>query len=80
VEQARATTESSQGRRLADATALFTGLWQPIYVSFDGAGHTIVAEKPGIVKVFDGFFGNGGRVILDLQGEVANYGACGSSA
>ena len=58
----------------AAPTVLLTGLKQPTYVSYDGNGHTIVAEKKGVIKIFDGLFGNGGRVLLDMQTEVASYG------
>jgi hypothetical protein len=50
------------------------GVYQPTYVCFDGQGRSIVAEKAGIVKIFDGYFGTGGRVLLDIQNLVANYG------
>jgi len=61
---------------LAAAGANFNidGVYQPTYVCFDGQGRSIVAEKAGVVKIFDGYFGTGGRVLLDIQNLVANYG------
>jgi hypothetical protein len=58
----------SQGRRLQDYAAEFTGLWQPTSVSYDGT-HVIISLKAGILVRFDGWYGAGGTVILDIQGE-----------
>lgn len=61
-------------RRAQDYAAQYTGLWLPTGVAFDGNGHTIICQKTGLVVIFDGWYGNGGRVLIDIQGEVANYG------
>jgi hypothetical protein len=58
---------------LATGQANLQGLYLPTYISWDNNGHVIVAEKAGVIKIFDGFQGQG-RVLLDIQNLVANYG------
>lgn len=61
--------------RFAVAEPLLTDLRFPTYVSFEG-GRVLVAEKQGVVKVFDEGLkpGVAPRVLLDIQGQVSSYG------
>lgn len=57
------------------ADPLLVDLRLPTYVSFEG-GRVLVAEKPGVVKIFDEGLkpGVAPRVLLDIQNQVASYG------
>jgi hypothetical protein len=46
----------------------------PTSVTWDDQGHVIVTEKAGVLKIFNGWVGNGGTVLLDIQDLVASYG------
>lgn len=52
-----------------------TGLWLALSIAWDDAGRVIIATKPGIIYIMNGWVGDQPKdVLLDIQGEVANYG------
>jgi glucose/arabinose dehydrogenase len=51
----------------------FTGLAQPIALQFSQDGRVFVAEKSGIIKVFDGMGDTTPTVFADLRTQVHNY-------
>ena len=54
-------------------TAVLTGLTQPTNVAFAADGRVFVAEKSGLVKVFDGLADPTPTVFADLRTEVHNF-------
>lgn len=53
--------------------AVFSGLTQPTTVAFSPDGRVFVAEKSGLIKVFDGLNDPTPTVVADLSEEVYNY-------
>jgi glucose/arabinose dehydrogenase len=51
----------------------FSGLLQPTSVRFAPDGRIFVAEKRGVVKVFDGLGDSTATVVVDLRTEVHNF-------
>ena len=51
----------------------FSGLTQPIAVQFSQDGRVFVAEKSGIIKVFDGLGDTTPTTFADLRTQVHNY-------
>ena len=51
----------------------FTDLEQPISMQFSQDGRVFVAEKSGIIKVFDGMGDTTPTVFADLRTQVHNY-------
>ena len=51
----------------------FTGLDQPISMQFSQDGRVFVAEKSGIIKVFDGMGDTTPTTFADLRTQVHNY-------
>ena len=56
-----------------EETAAFSGLTQPIALQFSSDGRVFVAEKSGIIKVFDGLGDTTPTVFADLRTQVHNY-------
>jgi glucose/arabinose dehydrogenase/PKD repeat protein len=54
-------------------TTVFSGLTEPTAVQFAADGRVFVAEKSGIVKVFDGLGDTSPTVFADLRTKVFNY-------
>jgi glucose/arabinose dehydrogenase len=54
-------------------TAVITGLTEPSSVRFSPDGRIFVAEKSGLIKVFDGLGDNTATVVADLRVRVHNY-------
>ena len=54
-------------------TTIITGLAQPSSVRFSPDGRIFVAEKNGIVKVYDGIGDNTPNILADLRVKVHNY-------
>jgi glucose/arabinose dehydrogenase/PKD repeat protein len=54
-------------------TIVFTGLVEPTVVRFAGDGRVFVAEKRGIVKVFDSLTDTTPTVFADLNANVYNF-------
>ncbi|MFN8174192.1 MAG: PQQ-dependent sugar dehydrogenase [Solirubrobacteraceae bacterium] len=52
---------------------VFQGLNQPINFAFAPDGRVFVAEKRGVIKVFDSFSDTTPDVVADLRTEVNNY-------
>ena len=52
---------------------VFSGLTQPTAVRFAADGRVFVAEKSGIVKVFDGLTDTTATVFADLRTQVHNF-------
>jgi glucose/arabinose dehydrogenase len=52
---------------------VFSGLSQPTAVRFAADGRVFVAEKSGIVKVFDGLTDSTATVFADLRTQVHNF-------
>ena len=55
-----------------EETTQFTGLNAPTAVRFAPEGRVFVAEKRGVIKVFDGFEDSTATVFADLRTEVYN--------
>ncbi|MGH2978711.1 MAG: DUF7594 domain-containing protein [Solirubrobacterales bacterium] len=56
-----------------EESSAFEGLEQPIALQFSQDGRVFVAEKSGIVKVFDGMGDTTPTVFADLRTQVHNY-------
>jgi glucose/arabinose dehydrogenase/chitodextrinase len=56
-----------------EASAAFSGLTQPIALQFSSDGRVFVAEKSGIIKVFDGLGDTTPTTFADLRTQVHNY-------
>ena len=56
-----------------EESSAFSGLTQPISMQFASDGRVFVAEKSGIVKVFDGMGDTTPTVFADLRTQVHNY-------
>ncbi len=56
-----------------EASVAFSGLNQPIAVQFSSDGRVFVAEKSGIIKVFDGLGDTTPTIFADLRTQVHNY-------
>ena len=56
-----------------DDPAIFSGLTQPTAVRFSPDGRIFVAEKRGLIKVFDGLTDTTPAVFADLQTNVHNF-------
>jgi glucose/arabinose dehydrogenase len=54
-------------------TSIITGLSQPTSVRFSPDGRIFVAEKSGLIKVFDGIGDNTATVFADLRTKVHNF-------
>jgi glucose/arabinose dehydrogenase/PKD repeat protein len=54
-------------------SVVFAGLTQPTSVAFAGDGRVFVAEKSGLVKVFDSLTDTSPTVFADLRTSVYNY-------
>ena len=54
-------------------TAVFSGLIQPTNLRFASDGRVFVAEKSGLLKVFDSPHRHDADVVADLSGEVDDY-------
>jgi glucose/arabinose dehydrogenase len=54
-------------------TSIITGLSQPTSVRFSPDGRIFVAEKNGLIKVFDGIGDNTATVFADLRTKVHNF-------
>lgn len=54
-------------------TVVWSGLNQPTAIRFAPDGHVFVAEKSGIIKVFDGIADPTPKIFADLRTEVHNY-------
>ena len=54
-------------------TVAFSGLTQPTAVRFAPDGRVFVAEKSGLIKVFDGFADTTASVFADLRTNVYNF-------
>jgi len=72
------TTSSSTGRAATlpsgfQDTTVFSGLTQPTAVRFASDGRIFVAEKSGLVKVFDNLSDTTPTVFADLRTEVYNF-------
>ncbi|WP_283136775.1 LamG-like jellyroll fold domain-containing protein [Rhizohabitans arisaemae] len=52
---------------------VFSGLVQPVNVEFSSDGRVFVAEKRGIVKVFDSLVDTTPQIYADLRPQVMNY-------
>jgi Glucose / Sorbosone dehydrogenase len=52
---------------------VFSGLTQPTAVRFASDGRVFVAEKSGLIKVFDSLTDTTPTVFVDLRTEVYNY-------
>src|SRR5688572_6199059 len=52
---------------------VFSGLNQPTQVRFAADGRVFVAEKSGLIKVFDGLGDTTPTVFADLRTQVANF-------
>ena len=53
---------------------VLSGLTQPMSMRFSSDGRIFVAEKSGIIKVFDGLGDPSASVVLDLRTQVYNNG------
>src|SRR5689334_16951119 len=53
--------------------AIFTGLDHPTNVEFSPDGRVFVAEKSGVIKVFDSLTDTTPSVFADLRTEVHNF-------
>ena len=56
-----------------ESSVAFSGLTQPIAVQFSQDGRVFVAEKSGIIKVFDGLGDTTPTTFADLRTQVHNY-------
>ncbi len=56
-----------------ESSAAFSGLTQPIAVQFSQDGRVFVAEKSGLIKVFDGLGDTTPTTFADLRTQVHNY-------
>src|SRR5688500_11431316 len=56
-----------------EESTAFSGLDQPIALQFASDGRVFVAEKSGIVKVFDGLGDTTPTTFADLRTQVHNY-------
>jgi glucose/arabinose dehydrogenase len=56
-----------------EESVAFDGLTQPIAMQFSQDGRVFVAEKSGIIKVFDGLGDTTPTVFADLRTQVHNY-------
>jgi len=57
-----------------DDVPVIDGLDEPVAVRFDAAGHAFVAEKAGVIKLFDPLPTPGaGAVVLDIRDRVMSY-------
>jgi glucose/arabinose dehydrogenase len=54
-------------------TSIITGLTEPTSVRFSPDGRIFVAEKGGLIKVFDGIGDNTATVFADLRTKVYNF-------
>ena len=54
-------------------TVAFTGVTQPTSVRFSPDGRVFVAEKSGLIKVFDGLGDTTPTIFADLRTKVHNY-------
>ncbi len=73
VDQAYSWSFTTQSPVFQD-TVVLDGLAQPTVVRFAPDGRVFVAEKSGIIKVFDGLDdSNGPDVFADLRPQVHNY-------
>ncbi len=54
-------------------TSIFTGLTQPTAIEFADNGKIFVAEKRGIIKVFDSITDTSPDIFADLRTKVHNY-------
>jgi uncharacterized repeat protein (TIGR01451 family) len=54
-------------------TVVFSGLTQPTAVEFTGDGRVFVAEKSGLIKVFDSLADTTPTVFADLRTQVHNF-------
>jgi glucose/arabinose dehydrogenase len=54
-------------------TTAFSGLVSPTAVSFSPDGRVFVAEKSGLIKVFDGFGDTTATTFADLRTQVHNF-------
>jgi hypothetical protein len=52
----------------------FSGLTQPTAVRFSGDGRIFVAEKSGLIKVFDSLSDTSPSIFADLRTNVYNFG------
>ena len=56
-----------------EESSAFSGLTQPIALDFAADGRVFVAEKSGLIKVFDGMGDTTPTVFADLRTQVHNY-------
>ena len=54
-------------------TVAFSGLYYPTDVEFSPDGRVFIAEKSGVIKVYDGLGDSSPTVFEDLRTEVHNY-------
>lgn len=54
-------------------TVVFSGLTQPTAVAFASDGRVFVAEKSGLIKVFDNLSDRSPTIFADLRTKVHNY-------
>ena len=54
-------------------TTVFSGLTNPMAVRFASDGRVFVAEKSGLIKVFDGLSDTTPTVFADLRTQVHNF-------
>jgi len=69
-------TSSSRAATLAPGfreTIVWSGLTQPTAIAFASDGRVFVAEKRGVVKVFDSLTDTTADVFADLRTQVHNY-------
>jgi hypothetical protein len=52
----------------------FSGLAQPTVVRFSGDGRIFIAEKSGLIKVFDSLSDTSPSIFADLRTNVYNFG------
>src|SRR5262245_27251230 len=70
------TTELAAGLSLPDGfqeEIVFSGLTQPTAVRFSPDGRVFVAEKSGVIKVFDNLTDTTPTVFADLRTQVHNF-------
>ena len=65
--------EASELPESFEEEVVFSGLTEPTTVQFSGDGRVFVAEKSGLVKVFDGLDDSTPTVFADLRTEVHNF-------
>lgn len=58
---------------LRDDVLPFTGLVDPTVVAFASDGRVYVAEKSGLIRVFDNLSDSSGTIVADLRTKVHNF-------